>query len=105
MAIKDHNKFYSGLNSSGNPNQVSRNLKTGDRAYSQVVYQSGKPILDSELNLSDDISSYVRKLVGRSQTQSGFLRGLTFKDGYGDYSFSPPALVLGTYTNNRFHMK
>ena len=105
MATKDHNKFYSGLNSSGNPNQVSRNLKTGDRAFSQVVYQSGKPILDSELNLSEDISSYVRKLVGRNQTQSGFLRGLTFKDSYGDYSFTAPASVLGTYTNNRFHMK
>lgn len=105
MAIKDHNKFFSGLNSSGNPNQVSRNLKTGDRAYSQVVYQSGKPILDSEMNLSENISSYVRKLVGRSQTQSGFLRGLTFRDGYEDYSFTPPANVLGTYTNNRFHMR
>ena len=104
MATKDHDKFYSGLNASGNPNQVSRNLKTGDRAFSQVVYQSGKPILDSELNLSENITSYVRKLIGRNQTQSGFLRGLTFKDGYSDFSYSLPANVLGTYTNNRFHM-
>ena len=104
MSIKDHDKFYGGLNSSGNPNQVSRNLKTGERAFSQVVYQSGKPILDSELNLSENISSYVRKLIGRNQTQSGFLRGLTFKDGYSDFSYPTPANVLGTYTNNRFVM-
>ena len=105
MAIKNHDKFYSGLNSSGNPNQVSRNLKTGDRSYSQVVYQSGKPILDSELNLSENITSYVRKLIGRNQTQSGFLRGLTFKDGYSDFVYTFPTQTQGGYTNNRFHMK
>lgn len=97
MTTKDHDKFYGGLNSSGNPNQVSRNLKTGERAFSQVVYQSGKPILDSELNLSEDISSYIRKLIGRNQTQSGFLRGLTFRDSYGDFTFD--------LTDNKFRMK
>ena len=41
MAI--HKKYYTG-------STVSRDLPTGERSFSQVVYQSGKPILDAELN-------------------------------------------------------
>ena len=88
MAIKDHDKHYDDLAAAtpGQPNQVSRHLKLGDRSLSQVVYQSGKPVLDAELNLSQDISDYTRQLLARNETQSGWLKGQTFRDGYLDLS-------------------
>lgn len=84
---KDHTSYFSGLNTSGYPNSVSRHVKTGERSFEQVVFQTGKPLLDGDINLSEDIQSYVRKLIGSHQTQSGWLRGLTFRDGYGDFTF------------------
>ena len=45
MAIRD--KFY--------PSTVSRYLPPGETAYTDVVYQKGKLVLDSELILQQDL--------------------------------------------------
>ena len=37
-------------------NSVSRNLTAKDRSWETVVFQDGKSVLDSELNLAQEIS-------------------------------------------------
>lgn len=79
MAI--HNKFYTG-------STVSRDLPTGERSFSQVVYQSGKPILDAEMNHEQDIKQEIQKLLGSSHLPSGFFRHQTRRDNEAlDYEF------------------
>jgi hypothetical protein len=96
MAVKDRDKHFPALSDLAAPvqvsNTVSRNLKTGDRSYSQVVFQSGKPVLDSELNLEQSISEYTNKVLGRAATQSGFFKGHTHKDSYEDFFFVVPGM-------------
>jgi hypothetical protein len=92
MAVKDHDKFYTGIQNAPTlpneqvPNTVSRNLKVGDRAFHQVVSEAGKPVLDSELNLNQDASWQENYLLRRWQVASGWLRGRTHNDVYCDYS-------------------
>lgn len=84
MAI--HKKYYTG-------STVSRDLPTGERSFSQVVYQSGKPILDAELNHDQDIKLEIQKLLGESHIPSGFFRHQTRRDNEAlDYEY-------GTDTN------
>lgn len=52
---------------------VSRTLPTSNRAFSTVVWQQGKPPLDSELNLQFDISEYDRQELVRAHVHSGFV--------------------------------
>lgn len=81
MAIKDHSKYYEGLRQSPTPpedlvpNTVSRHIKVGDRAFTSVVTQAGRPILDAELNSIPDILRAEQHLFRRWQTPSGWLRG------------------------------
>ena len=84
MATKDHENFYSGL-SGTIPNTVSRSIKVGDRSFHTVVSQSGKAILDSELQLTQDIRGFSNGVLNRHQAPSGWLRGQTRHDGYNDY--------------------
>jgi len=79
MAI--HDKYFPGT-------AVSRYLPPGARSYSEALYQSGKPVLDSELNLSQELSEEIRSLIEDRTVTSGFLRGplptdplLEFTDG------------------------
>jgi len=53
-------------------NGVSRTLSALGRNFSQVVWQKGKPPLDSELNLMSQIESEKMQEVLRSQVHSGF---------------------------------
>lgn len=79
MAI--HNKYYTG-------STVSRDLPTGERSFEQVVYQSGKPILDAELNHDQDIKREIQKVISNEQLPSGFFRNQTRKDNdLLDYEF------------------
>lgn len=71
MAI--HKKYYTG-------STVSRDLPTGEHSFSQVVYQSGKPILDAELNHDQDIKQEIQKLLGDVHLPSGFFRHQTRRD-------------------------
>lgn len=68
MAI--HDKYFPGTS-------VSRYLPPGARSYSDALYQSGKPVLDSELNLSQDLTQEIRSLIESRTVPSGFLRGPT----------------------------
>lgn len=76
MAI--HDKHYTGTS-------VSRTLSPGERSLDTLVYQSGKPVLDSELNLSHDVAAYAERLLQSRHIPSGFLRGQTTLDSSADY--------------------
>jgi hypothetical protein len=102
MGIKDHDKYFSGLNGAGYPNQVSSNMQTGERSLRSVVMQSGKPVLDSELNLGQSIADYTRGLLMDAMTPSGFVRGVTQIDGYNDYTF--PISTDPSFVANSFYM-
>lgn len=65
MAIK--NKYYTA-------STVSRDLPTGERSFEQVVYQSGKPILDAELNHDQDIKGEVQRVISNQHLPSGFFK-------------------------------
>ena len=43
-------------------NSVSRNLDAKNRNWESIIYQAGHPILDSELNLSQDLKKGKLKL-------------------------------------------
>ena len=86
MAI--HDKYYTG-------STVSRDLPTGERSFSQVVYQSGKPVLDAELNHDQDIKQEIQKLLGSVHLPSGFFRHQTRRDNEAlDYGFVLDANTL-----------
>lgn len=61
-------KFFPG-------SSVSRYLSPNERSFEQVVYQSGKPPLDSEFNLEPDIVEETLGILGRASTPSGWVRG------------------------------
>ena len=91
MALKDHDKHFEGIQQAPTPaedqvpNTVSRHVKVGERAWHTVVAESGKPVLDSELNLHQDASWMENFLLRRWQVPSGWLRGRTHNDVYCDY--------------------
>lgn len=89
MAVIDHEIFYNAIGDPAcvvpTPNTVSRGLKTGERSFSTVVWQSGKAILDSELMLGQAAQQESNLLLQRWQVQSGWLRGQTHYDSYDDY--------------------
>lgn len=89
MAEKDYKHQHEGLNDPaaavGVPNTVSRSLFTRERAFTDVVTESGKPILDSELNLSQQAAWWQNNLLRKWQVPSGWLRGQTHWDGLEDY--------------------
>jgi hypothetical protein len=66
MAVND--KFYTG-------STVSRHLPAGERAFTEVVGQSGKPFLDSEVNLLQEAAQEIRKLLWQETSPSGWMRG------------------------------
>ena len=90
MGIKDHDKYYDTL-SATIPNTVSRNLKVGDRSFSQVVFQSGKPILDAELNANQNLAEFARQILGSYVHPSGIIRTQTRGDGYNDFLVDLPS--------------
>lgn len=103
MAVKDHENHYEGLRESGSvvptPNTVSRSLKVGERAFQTTVWQSGKPVLDSELQLGQDASWWENYGLRRWQVPSGWLRGQTRYDAYCDWitETAPSGLVDNTH--------
>ena len=67
MAIRD--KYFTGTS-------VSRYLPPGEHSWDEAVYQSGKPVLDAELNLSQEVGRQLRSLVQQRTVPSGWLRVL-----------------------------
>ena len=66
---------------------VSRTLSALDRQFQTVIWQRGKPPLDSELNLMSQIDVEALREVVRSQVHSGFLLDPTA--AVGDYITNP----------------
>ena len=92
MAAND--KYYPG-------STVSRHLPAGDRSWSEAVYQSGKPVLDAELNLNQEIGDEIRKLLWHEATPSGWVRGTAAESG-GGFTFPLPTDPL--FVANSFLM-
>jgi len=89
MGVTDRTKHFEGLDSAPPPiqvpNTVSRHLKVPERSFSQVVSEAGKPVLDAELNLDQDLSIWADRNYRAWLTPSGWLRGLTRADTLADY--------------------
>lgn len=94
MAVKDHTQHLDGLKAAPTPvakqvdNTVSRGMSSGDRSFFGLVHESGKAVLDSELNFKGEIERYADYLLQRWQTPSGWLRGRTNFDSYDDFTVS-----------------
>ena len=79
---------------------VSRDLSAQDASWISIVYQSGKPVLDSELNLQQELKSQQGEL-----SKSGFLLNRSDMNPLRDFTFSPPRVLGGvdpnpTYVNS-----
>ena len=66
MAVR--NRYYPGTS-------VSRHLETFERSWGEAVYQSGKPVLDSELIFSQEVGLELNRVLQNGTLPSGFLRG------------------------------
>ena len=94
MAI--HDKYFPG-------STVSRYLPPGEHSWDEAVYQSGKPVLDAELNLSQEVGREIKRLVQNNETPSGFLRGPSPINVLADYAF--PAVGAPSFVANAFYMR
>ena len=94
MAI--HDKFFTG-------SSVSRYLSPGEHSWDEAVYQSGKPVLDAELNLSQEVNKQIRSLIQNRECPSGWLRGPTPDDPGTAFDF--PASVDGDFVANAFRLQ
>jgi hypothetical protein len=83
-------------------NSVSRNLETKNRAWDSIIYQAGHPILDSELNLAQDLKK--SKLLS---LPSGILSHST-RERDTDFIFTDPSdpnFSANTFTIRSFKAK
>jgi hypothetical protein len=83
---------------------VSRYLPTEGRSWDDAVYQSGKPVLDSELNLSQEVKAAFEGILLNKTSPSGWVRtsgsyasGFTFPNP-GDPAFSLNAFYMAKQT-------
>lgn len=91
------NRYYTPPGSAV-PSSVSRDIDPGEYSWDTVVYQSGRPVLDSELNLTQDASEYNRVLLAGKALPSGFLRGQGTTPALNDYSFGvPPGVPVNSF--------
>lgn len=80
------------------PSSVSRDLDPGEYSFDTVVYQAGRPVLDAELNLTQDASDYNRVLMAGKSLPSGFLRGQGTGSALTDYTFgAPPGVPVNSF--------
>ena len=93
MAIRD--KYFPG-------STVSRYLPPGEHSWSEAIYQSGKPVLDAELNLSQEVGKEIRRLIQHHETPSGWLRG-PVPPSLTDYTF--PTVSSPIFAADAFYMQ
>lgn len=93
MAIRD--KYFPG-------STVSRYLPPGEHSWSEAIYQSGKPVLDAELNLSQEVGKEIRRLIQHHETPSGWLRG-PVPPSLNDYTF--PSVSSPIFAADAFYMQ
>lgn len=99
MAI--HSKYYSVQNT---PNTVSADRSPGERSFVGVVAQSGKPPIDYEFNLQQDVRDFLLQAVQRRTIPSGWFKGKKRKDGYDDFSFdlsTDPSFIANSFRMNK----
>jgi len=95
--MADQNKYYDGTS-------VSRHLPPGERAFSQVVYESGKPVLDAELNLNQDVQENLQRVLSNQGIPSGWIKGQTRRAASGvDFVFDSPGDP--EFVENSFRMQ
>lgn len=80
------NRYYAGTT-------VSRYLSPNGRAWAGVLFQSGKPVLDAELQLEQDAAGNLLDQVQSTYLPSGFLRPQGSRGGPDDYIDVPPPTV------------
>jgi hypothetical protein len=97
MAI--HNKYYS---VQATTNTVSADRTADERSFRNIVFQSGKPPIDFEFNLDQDVILSIQDALRSESVPSGFLKGVNRKDLFSDYSFDLPADP--TFLANSFRM-
>ncbi len=78
-----NNRYYPG-------SSVSRHLPTDGRSWDEAVYQSGKPVLDSELILSQEVNREIGRLIRKHESPSGFIRGPSQMDPSSQFYFPDP---------------
>lgn len=83
-----HDKYFPGT-------AVSRYLSPDERSFDEAVYQSGKPVLDAELNLSQEVNKVLRALVQDREIPSGWLRGPIPFDPMSDFIFGTTVDTFG----------
>lgn len=76
------------------PTSVSRDVPAGEYSWCDVVYQSGRPVLDSELNLTAGAAEYANLLIAGKTLPSGFIRGQSSRDSGLDFMFPGPVIGL-----------
>ena len=84
------NRYYAGTT-------VSRYLSPDGRAWAGVLFQSGKPVLDAELQLEQDAAQNLTNRVQAAYMPSGWIRPQG-SSNLSDYVTIPPALgvnILG----------
>lgn len=78
-----HDRYFTG-------STVSRYLPPGDHSWAGVVFQSGRPVLDAELQLNQDATQFLERLLDQRTTPSGWLRGQVRYDSFEDFIFRAP---------------
>ena len=84
--MAEHNKYFTG---SG----LSRYLIPGERSWETDVFQSGKPGLDSEQILNQEIAQTVRNLLFQKEVPSGWLRGPGHTNPADDFQYPAPTVL------------
>jgi hypothetical protein len=98
MAKKDRTKYHGVL---GVSNSISRHLPIVDKSFLNVLFQSGKRVLDSELNSLQDVLHLLRQEI--YNVPSGFLLEPHTRNAEEDFSFD--AATDPGFTANTFHMR
>ena len=90
------NKYFPGTS-------VSRYLPPGEHSWDSEVYQSGKPVLDAELNLAQEVRSHLENLIQQREAPSGWLRGPIPNQAMSDFVF--PEVGHAAFADNTFWMQ
>jgi hypothetical protein len=87
MGASNYNKWYPALTSGAlpTPNTVSGNAQVEERAFATVVWQSGKMIVDVELQLGQDLLKWEIDQLRQWEGPSGWMLGRNRYDLLQDY--------------------
>lgn len=78
-----HNRYFPG-------STVSNYLSPGERSWAGVVFQSGRPFVDAEFQLEQDVEDLIRSTLAQRTTSSGWVRGQARTPAFDDFSFPVP---------------